>query len=63
MGHQIKVVLHVAQPENVDTWFQNIISIGGVSDFDVIGFSYYPKWSDVSLDSLSNFVTNFKTTY
>ena len=62
-GHQIKVVLHVAQPENVDTWFQKIISIGGVSDFDVIGFSYYPKWSDVSLERISNFVANFKTTY
>tara|TARA_Y200000002_G_scaffold70010_3_gene54591 strand:- start:3047 stop:3619 length:573 start_codon:yes stop_codon:yes gene_type:complete len=62
-GHQIKVVLHVAQPENVDTWYQKIISIGGVSDFDIIGFSYYPKWSDVYLNRISNFVANFKTTY
>ncbi len=39
-----KVLLHVADPKNVDWWFDNIMSTGMVSDFDVIGFSYYPLW-------------------
>lgn len=62
-GSQIKVMLHVAQPENVDYWFENVISIGGVTDFEVVGFSYYPKWSEISINRISNYVANFKAVY
>jgi arabinogalactan endo-1,4-beta-galactosidase len=61
-----KIILHVADPKNVEWWFDNMtnISKGNVSDFDIIGFSYYPLWhTTVSLDQLSDKVLLFKTKY
>lgn len=43
-GTSPKVMLHVAQPENVEPWFA-AAAAAGVRDFDYIGVSYYPKWS------------------
>jgi arabinogalactan endo-1,4-beta-galactosidase len=43
-GASPKVMLHVAQPENVEPWF-TAATAAGVRDFDYIGVSYYPKWS------------------
>ena len=43
-GASPKVMLHVAQPENVEPWFA-AAAAAGVRDFDFIGVSYYPKWS------------------
>jgi arabinogalactan endo-1,4-beta-galactosidase len=59
-----KIILHVADPKNVDWWFTNIISNGKVTDFDVVGFSYYPLWhTTVSFDNLGAQITNFKTKF
>jgi arabinogalactan endo-1,4-beta-galactosidase len=57
------IILHVAQPENVKWWFSNITLWGGVSDFDIVGFSYYSKWSNVSISKISQYVADFKKTY
>lgn len=43
-GATPKVMLHVAQPENVEPWFAAAAE-AGVRDYDYIGVSYYPKWS------------------
>lgn len=43
-----QVMLHVAQPENVEAWFAAAVA-AGVRDFDYIGVSYYPKWSSLDL--------------
>jgi arabinogalactan endo-1,4-beta-galactosidase len=43
-----KVILHVAQPENAGWWFRQAFE-NGVTDFDVIGLSYYPQWSAFSV--------------
>jgi arabinogalactan endo-1,4-beta-galactosidase len=43
-----KVMLHVAQPENVEPWFANAVA-AGVRDFDYIGVSYYRKWSTLDM--------------
>ncbi len=43
-----RVMLHVAQPENVEPWFAAAVA-AGVRDFDYIGASYYPKWSSLDL--------------
>ena len=43
-----RVMLHVAQPENVEPWFAAAVA-AGVRDFDYIGVSYYPKWSSLDL--------------
>jgi arabinogalactan endo-1,4-beta-galactosidase len=58
-----KVILHIAQPENVEWWFNNITASGGVSDFDIVGFSYYPAWSDVALGQISDYVSRFSSNY
>jgi arabinogalactan endo-1,4-beta-galactosidase len=59
-----KVILHVADPKNVDWWFDNMKSQGGVTDFDIVGFSYYPLWHNtVSVSNLSGSVSGFKSKY
>lgn len=52
-----KVILHVADPKNVEWWFDNITSTSGgnVIDFDIIGMSYYPLWhTTVGIDQISD---------
>jgi len=59
-----KVVLHVADPKNVEWWFDNIKGVGGVIDFDIVGFSYYPIWhTTVTPDQLSESISSFKSKY
>ena len=61
-----KILLHVADPSNVEWWFDNMIDAtkGNVKDFDMIGFSYYPIWhTTVSLSELSDNVSKFKSKY
>ncbi len=58
-----QIILHIAQPENVKYWFSNIILWGGVTDFDILGFSYYSKWSKIPLDRISQYVADFKQAY
>jgi arabinogalactan endo-1,4-beta-galactosidase len=50
-----KVMLHIAQPENVAPWF-DAAKAAGVTDFDVIGISYYPFWSEQSIAQLGQTV-------
>jgi len=58
-GADTQIILHVAQPENVEWWIDNITTKGDVNDFDIIGFSYYSPWSKVALDKISNYVSTF----
>ena len=39
-----RIMLHIAQPENVLPWF-DAATKAGVTGYDVIGISYYKKWS------------------
>lgn len=58
-----KIILHVADPVNVDWWFDDVIS-AGVNDFDIVGFSYYPLWhTGVSIAQLSDRIAGFKSKY
>ncbi len=59
-----KVILHVADPKNVEWWFDNMKSKATVTDFDVVGFSYYPLWhTTVPVSNLSTSVASFKSRY
>jgi len=59
-----QIVLHVADPKNMEWWFDNIRSKGGVTDFDVVGFSYYPLWhTTVPFDDLSMLVATVAEKY
>ena len=43
-----QIILHVAQPQNTIWWFTEAEQ-AGITDFDVIGVSYYPQWSPFSI--------------
>jgi arabinogalactan endo-1,4-beta-galactosidase len=59
-----KIILHVADPKNVEWWFDNITTQGAVTNFDIIGFSYYPLWhTTVSVNALSDKIKLFKSKY
>ncbi len=59
-----KIVLHVADPKHVNWWFENITENGGVNDFDIIGFSYYPIWhTSIPVSSLSIVIEDFRTKF
>lgn len=54
-GKPIKVMLHIAQPENVLPWFDDATA-AGVLDYDIIGISYYSKWSTYNLSGLAKVI-------
>ncbi|HEX5169530.1 MAG TPA: glycosyl hydrolase 53 family protein [Cyclobacteriaceae bacterium] len=64
VSSETKIILHVADPKNVEWWFDNVQAIGLVTDYDIIGFSYYPLWhTTVSIPKLSDNISNFKSKY
>lgn len=54
-GHPARVMLHIAQPENIVPWF-DAATLAGVMDYDIIGISYYPKWSTYKLSGLGKVI-------
>ncbi|WKK66658.1 glycoside hydrolase family 53 protein [Lutimonas zeaxanthinifaciens] len=59
---EIGVMLHVAQPENGIWWFKEATA-NGITDFDWIGLSYYPKWSEYDLNEVENAFSILIETY
>ena len=57
-----KVLIHIAQPENVKNWFTGLAE-AGLDEYDIIGFSYYYMWSSVLLNDVSDYVQEFKETF
>lgn len=57
-----KVMLHIAQPENVEPWFSEAAK-AGVTDFDIIGISYYRKWSKQDLPGLGATIRRLHDTH
>jgi arabinogalactan endo-1,4-beta-galactosidase len=57
-----KIIIHIAQPENVHDWFAGL-SAKGLSDYDIIGFSYYYMYSDIHVGSISDSVSSFKQAF
>jgi len=57
-----RIIIHVAQPENADPWFEGL-GQKGLTDYDFIGLSYYYIWSKVKLEDLSNYISLLKTKY
>jgi arabinogalactan endo-1,4-beta-galactosidase len=58
----IAIMLHIAQPENGLWWFEQATA-NGVTDFDWIGLSYYPTWSEYDLDEVEEPLRTLITTY
>ncbi|WP_418508536.1 glycoside hydrolase family 53 protein [Corallibacter sp.] len=59
---EIGVMLHIAQPENGLWWFEQATE-NGVTDFDWIGLSYYPIWSEYNLNNLGSALSTLINTY
>lgn len=58
----IQIVLHIAQPENALWWFKQA-NENGISDYDIIGLSYYPQWSTYKLPDVPDAIKTLKDTY
>lgn len=58
----IEVMLHIAQPENALWWFEQATA-NGVTDYDWIGLSYYPIWSEYTLNNIATPLTTLINTY
>jgi arabinogalactan endo-1,4-beta-galactosidase len=61
-GTRPMVMLHIAQPENVIPWFDDA-TVAGVMDYDIIGISYYRKWSTRTIDQLGEVIATAKKRY
>lgn len=57
-----RIIIHIAQPENVDTWF-NGLAAKGLVDYDIIGISYYYLWSTVNINDVSTYISRVRTKY
>jgi len=55
-------MLHIAQPENVIPWFDAALA-AGVSDFDLIGLSYYSNWSRCSIPEAGQTIRAIRERY
>ncbi len=55
----IKLILHVAGVDaGQKNWFADAIS-NGITDFDIMGFSYYPAWSSVSISGIGDLLKSY----
>jgi arabinogalactan endo-1,4-beta-galactosidase len=57
-----KICLHYAGLSWVASWYQNLMNYG-VTDFDIIGFSYYYAWHGASIQELGSTIEELKTTF
>lgn len=61
-GTKPRLMLHIAQPENAEPWFEAATK-AGVTDYDIIGLSYYSKWSKRSMAELGQTINRLRNTY
>lgn len=61
-GTHPKIMLQIAQPENNLPWYAAATK-AGVTDFDMIGISYYPKWSTHSFRGLGETINLLRHSY
>ena len=61
-GQAIGLMLHVAQPENVVPWV-DAASEAGIQDFDIIGVSYYAKWSKLPFNRVEEVIRLLRQRY
>jgi len=57
-----KIILHVAQPDNAGWWFREARA-NGITDFDIIGLSYYPQWSAFSITDVGPHIAYVRQTF
>lgn len=58
----IRTMLHIAQPENAEPWFAAATN-AGVTDYDIIGLSFYEKWSSEPMSGLAATIERLRARY
>jgi arabinogalactan endo-1,4-beta-galactosidase len=59
-----KIILHEAQLQTAEFWTNRIINRGMVTDFDILGYSHYYKWSTVhTMQEVQTIIAGLKTKY
>ena len=58
----ILVMLHIAQPENVERWV-DAAAASGTQDFDIIGISYYSEWSKMPFQLMEREIRRLRHKY
>lgn len=53
------IALHAADLDKVSWWFNNIIN-HGVTDFDIMGISYYYAWHEASIEAMGNKINQLR---
>ena len=61
-GKKIGVMLHVAQPENVGPWVDAAVD-AGILNFDILGLSYYAKWSKMPFNVMEEAIRRLHQRY
>ena len=59
---KVEIMLHIAQLENALKWFASATE-KGIKDYDWIGISYYPLWSEIKFDALPKAIDSLVKTY
>lgn len=54
-----RIMLHIAQPENAEPWFK-AADAAGITGYDVIGISYYSKWSTQTMEQMGQALARMK---
>ncbi len=59
-----QIILHVAQLQDAAFWCTNVITNGGVNDFDIIGLSHYSNWSTINaMANITTVISSLKTNF
>ena len=62
-GKNIKTILHVAMsPGDAQNWIKKL-QANGISNFDILGLSYYPEWQSYTPVELGQFTKLLKSNY
>ncbi|MFN8371360.1 MAG: glycosyl hydrolase 53 family protein [Anaerolineae bacterium] len=54
-----RVMLHIAKPEEVEGWLL-AAERAGVTDYDIVGISYYPGWSVHSIETVGSTINQLR---
>ncbi len=58
-SHAPRVMLHIAQPEEAEGWLL-AAERAGVTDFDLIGLSYYVGWSNHTIQTVGGIINQLR---
>lgn len=61
-GKMPRIMLHIAQPENARWWFREA-GAAGIAGYDIIGLSYYKRWSKMDMAQLGEVIRQLRSMY